>query len=303
MKTSALVLPLMLGAVMMVSCEKALDDATPIKNTNTQKSLIAMDSPNDILENLSIQDGIIRSGGAPSSGSADRIPLITVPANIQFGPNGSSFNFSFEFSDVLSSGRAEKVHVWIPGSSSRIEIAITDIQLSSGAFSTPISLPDNIEEGNFTIAYALTDSDGNTSKTNVFDVFVNYVGHGDLLVSLSWDAQVDVDLILVEPDGTVLDFTNRESASGAKFKGDELFGFRPETVVYTSEPPNGFYEIKASFPNKPGEEPNLNKAPYILTLQIDGTPVRFTGWIEHGETFKIVDFNKTAKDNYEISSR
>jgi len=301
MKTTAL-FSTILGVLLFSSCEQD-DSITPSATSNEPKTeLIAVDDPTGILENLTIQGAESQQGGAPGSSSASEIPVITSPADIQLLPNGASFNFKFEFSDLLSPGRASEVYVWVPGSEFHLKINMDESNTLENAFSTTVTLPDNIEEGRFEIAYSVGDSEGNTSITSTFEVITTFVGNGDLLLNLTWEASIDLDLQLIEPDGTYLDFTNRSSDNGGKFISDETYGVHPESVVYANEPENGTYMVNVSFPDN-GTPPLINSVTYLLTLYIDGTPVTYSGWIDHGQTLHVVEFTKTDKDMYSFTDR
>ena len=296
---------LALGVSILLGCEKPNNDI-PVAvqaHPDDNGALISLEDPNTILENLYVLDGELQVGAPPFTNSAENVPVILEPVQIQFQPNGSTFPLRMVFTDDFSVGEAAFVNLWIHGGNGFIQIPMNEDNTQLHVFETAVTLPDDIEQGKFTISYSITDTEGNSSIAHSFDVYIDYVGHGDLLVSLSWEGSVDLDLELVEPDGRVLNFSQRESPSGGKFNLDDQQGFHPETIVYENEPPNGKYLVRVNFYSRPGEDPILNYVSFFLTLQIDGTPVTFRQIIDKGESLNVLEFQKNDTYSYQILER
>ncbi len=80
-----------------------------------------------------------------------------------------------------------------------------------------------------------------------------------LIVSMTWDAEIDLDLHLVQPNGEEVYYRNRETAAGARFAQDSCISTRCEAgearremVRYNAHAPGGTYRVFAT--NYDGEQ-------------------------------------------------
>lgn len=73
------------------------------------------------------------------------------------------------------------------------------------------------------------------------------VGTGDVQISMTWDTQSDVDLWLIEPDGTKIYYADKTSVSGGELDFDNTVEYGPENIYYTSAAPSGHYTVKVNY--------------------------------------------------------
>lgn len=90
----------------------------------------------------------------------------------------------------------------------------------------------------FTIAFALSDGQGNVSEFQYLVVNLLRAGTGLLQVSLLWDQLNDVDLHLIDPNGEEIYFANRTSSTGGYLDVDS----NPACYIDEINNENIFYE-------------------------------------------------------------
>jgi uncharacterized protein YfaP (DUF2135 family) len=92
---------------------------------------------------------------------------------------------------------------------------------------------------------------------------------GELTVTLAWETEDDLDLMLEEPNGNKIFFSNPKSRSGGELDIDMNRGSTPltrnpiENIFYSSNPPIGTYKVFLIDYAK-----NSNKSKISGTLQI-----------------------------------
>ena len=128
------------------------------------------------------------------------------------------------------------------GGENRGTMSMTDLQLLIGQLAT----------GTFTIAFAVSDGQGNYSEYQYLVVNLMAAGTGKLQVSLLWDQLNDVDLHLIEPNGEEIYFGNKTSSHGGKLDVDSnaacnIDGINNENIYYEDSAdvtiPYGEYEV------------------------------------------------------------
>lgn len=143
-------------------------------------------------------------------------------------------------------------------------------------FNVEVTLPPNIQEGDFEFDIAVRDAAGNISNTRRGKITVARVGTGKLQFSLSWDADVDLDLHVTEPGGNEIFYGNPgPSASGGMLDIDDLNGPFPsgrgegepegvENIFWTDTAPTGGYAVRVNYFS--GAVP----ANFVVTVSADG---------------------------------
>ena len=100
------------------------------------------------------------------------------------------------------------------------------------------------------IGVALLDSLGAASPLSLEPVEGVPVGSGGVDVSISWDADADLDLFVTEPNGETIFYGNRESLSGGRLDLDsnptcDLDGLNAEHIFWPSHgAPSGSYQAR-----------------------------------------------------------
>lgn len=103
------------------------------------------------------------------------------------------------------------------------------------------------------IGVNVSSATGDVSASQSLDVTSVVVGTGELQVSVSWDTASDVDLYLVEPDGTTIYYGDDISASGGTLDLDSnlacfIDGINNENITYeNSTPPTGEYTVMLDY--------------------------------------------------------
>lgn len=130
---------------------------------------------------------------------------------------------------------------------------------------------------NFTLAYGIGNGGGLTGQTTVPVTTVN-VGAGDIQVSVSWDAESDVDLHVVQPDSEEVYYGNDTTAVGGKLDLDSNAGcsidhVKNENITYAA-PPSGSYKVRVDYYDSCG----VTATNYVVTVRRKGHPTQtFTG--------------------------
>jgi hypothetical protein len=102
------------------------------------------------------------------------------------------------------------------------------------------------------------------------------MGVGDITIRLTWDETSDLDLHVVEPDGTEIYFGNRTSSSGGQLDRDANFPCdsattRPaENVYWNTGAPTGNYEVEVEYY---GECNNEGSVTFQLVVMVGGRPI------------------------------
>ena len=170
---------------------------------------------------------------------------------------------------------------------SRIIVAVTgvsgywELTLSSAVTAQDIilSLAQAVPATSFTVQYA----GGTSAAIGAFDaeaVAIIAVGTGDVQVSVSWDAESDVDLHVVEPGGAEIYYGVDLSASGGTLDldsnpGCSIDGKKNENITWpTQTPPTGTYIVRVDYFDSCG----VSATNYVVTVRVKGqSPKTFTG--------------------------
>lgn len=112
------------------------------------------------------------------------------------------------------------------------------------------SLPNGVRES-WSLRIALRDAAGQIADILEALLAVAEAESGQLRVSLSWDTPTDVDLHVVEPDGSEIYYGNRSSANGGELDLDSNAGCSIDGInqenVFWELPPNGEYIVRVDF--------------------------------------------------------
>ncbi len=134
------------------------------------------------------------------------------------------------------------------------------------------------EEANIDVS--VQSATGDVSADASLPVASVVVGTGDLQISVSWDTPTDVDLVLLEPDSTLIYFADPLSDSGGALDLDsnancELDNINNENITYENTiPPSGEYIIALSYYSACGVTGPTN---YVVTLRYNGKTDTFSG--------------------------
>ena len=129
-------------------------------------------------------------------------------------------------------------------------------------------------------------------------------------ISLAWSSKVDLDLYVVEPDGTRIDQSQRVSvASGGKLdidanrctvkKGCVSVSNPVENISWNDNMPNGLYRIQVGLFSINGEDSELDDVPFTVVKTINGVKSIKSGVISKNSvlchdrcaTLRMVEFD------------
>jgi hypothetical protein len=122
---------------------------------------------------------------------------------------------------------------------------------------------------------------------------ITAVGTGDVQVTLTWQADVDVDLYVTDPTGSTVYYGNRSVASGGELDRDNMCGDfawgRPENVFWPpGRAPSGTYEVKVRYYGSCGEgDPVVN---WTVRTVVAGRANSFTGTLANREEQVVTTF-------------
>jgi uncharacterized protein YfaP (DUF2135 family) len=95
-------------------------------------------------------------------------------------------------------------------------------------------------------------------------------------VTLTWSSEADLDLHVLEPDGTEIAFDNRTSSDGGTLDVDSNGGCGDtttspvENVFWRNPPPNGTYTARVVYFEECGSGSGAGPQTYTITVKING---------------------------------
>lgn len=161
----------------------------------------------DINALLTLPNGVIRTGDMPGPSGSNAPVINTLNHNDNFIAGGGcpmQLSCTTQGSFTLA-----KLYLGAEDYSGYYELAIS----GSTIIINPI-IAQNVDLNELVIKVAVEDNGGNVSTVSSFTVTRIEVGTGILQVSLTFDKATDLDLYLVEPDGEVIYYGNRNSSNG-----------------------------------------------------------------------------------------
>lgn len=209
--------------------------------------------------------------GAPGTDAAAPTAVVT-GANTIIPGGSASFTVSaaVEFTQIF---------LWLQGVDGFFEFNVPST-LSERLL---VTLNPNLPEDFYSLIFAVGNGNG-PGPTATHQTVVERVGTGSVQVSVSWDSPADVDLYLVEPDGTEIYYGRRLSASGGALDLDSNAAcmtddVRNENITYEdTTPPTGEYTVRLNHWAACG----ATETNYVVTVRVEGQPVNtyqgtFTG--------------------------
>jgi len=179
---------------------------------------------------------------------------------------------------LQASGAFTKVIVGVEGETGYYELTLPAAVTST---SVVITLPQELPQSTFNVVYGVADAAGAVAAYESAPVSVQTVGTGDVQVSISWDAESDVDLHVVEPTNDEdIFYGNPASQSGGQLDldsnaGCSIDGVKNENVTFpTGQAPRGEYIVRVDYWSSCG----VPQTKYVVTVRVAGrAPQTFTG--------------------------
>ena len=238
--------------------------------------------PTGIIASVVIGDvqGVFLAGTPPeSTGSITLAPLSIDGEPIQFISGGST--------QIALESDTPFITVFVvvdPEGYFKVDLIeeqiVADLIVS---FST-LQLDGELDE----IAVSVQNAVGDISGTQVLPVTSVLVGTGELQVSVSWDTPTDVDISLIEPDGTEIFFAAPQSPSGGMLDLDSnpacfIDGVNNENITYEDgTPPSGEYSVSVDYFSDCGV---LEPTSFVVTVRIGDSVETFSGTLVPADVF------------------
>ncbi len=227
-----IVILLFLGGTV-ASCSKDKDnDENLVNRTEFAKSF------------FDITNGDFTGRPMPSSNSQS-LNITDISGNSTVLAGGSNFI------QLMGSENASRVVVGVQNEAGYFTVPMTSNGQGESMVDLRLLIGQSLSD-TFTLSFAVSDGQGNFSEYQYLTVNLMDAGTGVLQVSLSWDQLNDVDLHVIEPDGTEIYYGNRLSVSGGQLDVDSnpacnIDNINNENIYYEDSPdvtiPFGEYEV------------------------------------------------------------
>ena len=220
-----------------------------------------------------------RSGPPPASGSG---PSIVVTGN-QTVLNGGTLNAT-----VVSPSAFQTVYLYVGsktvglasegagGIDGYYELRLPNAQTSAVVL---LQFPQVIPLRELELLFAVADPSGVIGPYVPLSTTVTSVGTGDVQVTLSWDADSDVDVHVIDPAGEEIFYGHRRSASGGELDldsnaGCEIDRIRNENITWPlGRAPRGQYTVRVDYWDSCG----VQQTNYTVRIISQGINQIFTG--------------------------
>ena len=190
---------------------------------------ISPSDSNAVMDSLTVKvgdtEGVQRDGDLPAASTDANAPKVNSAAEVS-SANGATakVGLSFDASSPIAAllmkvtGSDSVFEVDVSGASTKAAMAQqSQAKLAQDAqINFDIVLPSNLQQGSFDVQFTAQDDQGRNSEPASTQVNVANVGTGAVQFSLSWDAEVDLDLYVRDPDGETIFFANKTSSSGGR---------------------------------------------------------------------------------------
>jgi hypothetical protein len=214
------------------------------------------------------------SGSPPTAGAGPTVTVTGAGTVITGGSSQVNVAGSADFTDVyvVVDGVDGFYHLTLPGPVSNVDLLLTVAQ------HVPVQA--------FNLSYGVAASGAVGSYQSV-PIAVVPVGTGEVQVSVSWNAESDVDLHVVEPGGEEIYYANSTSAAGGSLDldsnaGCSIDGVKNENITWANAP-SGTYTVRVDY----WDSCTVAQSDYVVTIQRKGHPPEtftgsFTGVGDHG---------------------
>jgi hypothetical protein len=238
----------------------------------------SLDQVDEFIPGVSTSDGTgvaaLRTGEPPSESGGPAVTEVTAEAAVV---TGGSLQVG-----VTSETEFDAVIVAVEGATGYYEL---DFGAARQGVDLVLTIGQSVPTELFQARFALMDAAGAVGPYVGTDLSVTEVvsESRDIQVTVSWDVDSDLDLVVVDPDGDSLNATNPSTPSGGQFdlssnNGCEIDGLRNESAGWPGgEAPNGTYTVQVLRVS----DCDASSTSYALTVLRTGQPLFVrTGTIE-----------------------
>lgn len=197
--------------------------------------------------------GSARPGQAPAAGAGPRVAVSGNPTIINGGTLPAEVRAAAPFQTLyvtVGSKTVGLVSEAVGGIDGYYEVRLPSPQTEAQVL---LAFAQSIPAAELDILFAVADSTGRVGPFERFAARVASVGTGDVQVTLSWNADSDVDLHVVDPSGEEVYWGNRRSASGGALDLDSnaacaIDGVRNENITWpVGRAPRGRYTVRVDY--------------------------------------------------------
>ena len=216
----------------------------------------------------------VSAGAAAGTLNPGALPAATGGPTVTVTGNGVVINGGTNPVAVSASAALSKVYVSVTGASGYYEVPV-----SGTTANLTLSLAQAIPTTTFELSFSGVSSTGAVGAPLVVTTRTAKVGTGDVQISLSWDANSDVDLHVTDPSGEEIYWNNRRSASGGRLdldsnSGCTIDGVRNENVTWpTGVAPRGTYTVKVDLWGSCG----TTSSNFVVRVNKSGSSENFSG--------------------------
>ena len=219
------------------------DSTSPPENAGDIAEFVASVS-------IDSSQGTLQTGGVPRPTGGG--PTITASGHLTI-VNGGTATLH-----VTSATPFETVYVAGSGPISELFIPVTGyfaIPLPAPTTSADllITFPQVLPNDTFALYVCAADEEGKVGSVAEKSFHALFVGTGDIQVTAQWNTDSDVDLHVVDPQGTEIYWSNRQSPSGGELDldsnaGCSIDGVRNENITWgVGAAPQGTYTVRLDY--------------------------------------------------------
>jgi uncharacterized protein YfaP (DUF2135 family) len=202
------------------------------------------------------------TGGGPGQLRPDSAPVSRGGPRITVGGNTTVINGGTLAVAINGDAPFNAVYMFIGGRSMGVvgefgggiaghyEMRLPDAQTTATVL---LTFPQQIPLDQFDLQFAVANTGGAVGPYSTLSANVTEVGTGDVQVTLSWDADSDVDLHVVSPNGDEVYYARREVPSGGTLDLDSNAGcsidhVRNENITWpVGRAPRGHYIVRVDY--------------------------------------------------------
>lgn len=228
----------------------------------------------DYLAQVATSGGAVatfHSGAPPAAGSG---PTASASNSSAILPGGSAL-FT-----VSADGSFSTIYITIAGVDGYWQLDLSSA--ATGAIDLVLSVGQHAPS-TFTLRFGV-GTGGAAGAYDTVPVTLTEVGTGAVQVSLTWDAESDVDLHLVEPGGEEIYYGHERSAAGGTLDLDSnaacsIDGKKNENITYQGgTPPHGSYTVRVDY----WDSCTVATTHYVVTTTVGGVTHTYNGTLTGG---------------------
>jgi hypothetical protein len=217
-----------------------------------------------VLPSLTVQD-LITSASAAGIAATARSGVPPVPnggPSVTVSGNGTIVNGGTLVAGVTGAAAFQTLYLAVGGETVGVATSVAGGVSGFYELRLPATLSDlsvllefaqSIPLRQLELLFAVADASGRVGPYSRLETTVASVGTGDVQVTLSWDADSDVDLHVIDPAGEEVYYAHRQSASGGQLDLDSnagctIDGVRNENITWpVGRAPRGSYTVRVDY--------------------------------------------------------